>query len=31
MRSAFALVVRKSVFEVTKKKEENDNDIEGKI
>ena len=31
MWSAFALAVRKSVFEVTKKKEENDNDIEGKI
>ena len=31
MRSAFALLVRKSVFGATKKMEENDNDIEGNI
>ena len=31
MWSAFALVVRKSVFGATKKMEENDNDIEGNI
>ena len=31
MWSAFALLVRKSVFGATKKMEENDNDIEGNI